>query len=442
MKTMKMKLLFALGLLAVAATVASAQCKEIKWPEDRKKADECVAIYGDAMKQGNYRAATGCIQWMINNAPQWQTKLYIDAADAYDKLADKESDPAKKKVLVDSLLLIYDLRIKSCGDEANVLNRKAFASFKYNQKSKERLPELLALYDKVFEIGGNNITDGNLVAYMTVVKNNQTLFKNISEDDILSRYDKTIAVCEAKISKANSANPVKADEVKRLKEIKDACDGILVGLVKFDCEMVRTKLGPKFHQNPKDLTLAKKIFTFMLQDKCADDPLALEAAEAIHTLNPEKDFGLLKFLTARNIAAGNYEKAETLMKEGLPLATTPEQKADANLLLGSIEAKKGNFVGARTHFMQAGTSEAYEKIGDLYYNSFDNCAKRQNVAEDRLVYIAAWEMYQKAGNAQLMARAKAQFPSKEEIFLLNWTAGSTQHIGCWISESVALKTRD
>ena len=81
-------------------------------------------------------------------------------------------------------------------------------------------------------------------------------------------------------------------------------------------------------------------------------------------------------------------------------------------------------------------------MGDLYYNSFDNCAKKQNLAEDRLVYIAAYEMYQKAGNAQLMARAKAQFPSKEEIFLLNWQTGSNQQVKCWINEAVVLKTRD
>ena len=36
----------------------------------------------------------------------------------------------------------------------------------------------------------------------------------------------------------------------------------------------------------------------------------------------------------------------------------------------------------------------------------------------------------------------AQFPSKEERFLLNWQKGSTQQVGCWINESVVLNTRD
>ena len=115
--------------------------------------------------------------------------------------------------------------------------------------------------------------------------------------------------------------------------------------------------------------------------------------------------------------------------------------------MGSIEAKKGNYSAAREMFRQASTTDpankdGWEKIGDLYYNSFDNCKKQQSLAQDRLVYIAAYEMYQRAGNQQLMSRAKAQFPSKEEIFLLNWQKGSTQQVGCWIGESVILNTRD
>ncbi|MEJ0054858.1 MAG: hypothetical protein WDN75_03925 [Bacteroidota bacterium] len=59
-----------------------------------------------------------------------------------------------------------------------------------------------------------------------------------------------------------------------------------------------------------------------------------------------------------------------------------------------------------------------------------------------MIYLAAYEMYQRAGNSALMSRAKAQFPSKEDIFLLNWLVGSSQKVGCWIGETVTLKTRD
>ncbi|NOT74705.1 MAG: tetratricopeptide repeat protein [Cyclobacteriaceae bacterium] len=442
---MKLKLItMALVAMCFAAahTTAVAQCKEFIWPENRAKADESVALWSDAIKQGHYRSATPGIQWMLANAPKWNTKLYIDGADIYDKLTEKETDPTKKKVLLDSLMMIYDMRIQNCGDEVNVTNRKVYASYKYNFKSKENLPALLAAYDKVFEMSGNKVTDGNLVAYMTVVKNNQTLFKNLTDEQILARYDKIIAVTDAKIAAAT-----KPEDVTKLKGFKDAVDGILTGLVKVDCDFVKKNLAPKFKQNPDDLGLAKKIFNFMLQGKCTDDPLWLESLEAIDRLNTEKDFGLKKTLAGRYLAAGDLAKAAAKYKEALEIANNNKDKSEATMYLGMIESKNGNYASARETYRQAASldasnKEAYEKIGDLYYNSFDNCSKKQSQAEDRLIYIAAYDMYQRAGNSQLMSRAKAQFPSKEDIFLLNWLVGSNQQVKCWINETVSLRTRD
>lgn len=443
-----MKVRFLMSMLIFLLTsnlTVWGQCKEFKWPEDRKKADECIAIWGDAMKQGNYRGATASFQWMLTNAPKWNTKLYIDGVTLYDKLAEAETDAAKKKILVDSLMMIFDMRVTNCGDEANVLNRKAYASYKYNIKNKEALPGLLALYDKVYEINGGSITDANLVAYMTTVKANQVYLKNLTDDQIFQRYDKIISTADAKIAQA--AKDGKTADVDKLKGYKDAVDGLLIGMVKVDCDFVRKNLAPKFKQNPSDLPLAKKIFKFMLEGKCTEDPLWLEAGEAIYKLSPDKDFGLLKALAVTNMQNGNYDRAEVMLKEAMTLKLNQNDQADVQLYLGAIEAKKKNYSAARELFRQASAAsqvskDAFEKIGDLYYNSFDDCAKRANIAEDRLVYIAAYEMYQRAGNTQLMARAKAQFPSKEEIFLLNWQAGSAQRVGCWIGENVVLKTRD
>jgi hypothetical protein len=446
---MNMKLKFlpvvALLLCLVAPQTASfAQCKE-GWPTDanfnKAKADESVAVYGDAMRQGNYRAATAGWQWLLTNAPKWNTKLYIDGADIYDKLAEKETDPAKKKVLVDSLMMIYDLRIKNCGDELNVMNRKASAAYKY-ARTKDKLQELLNMFDQLYEKSGNNVSDANLVYYMKTVENYQKLHKNLTDDQILQRYDKIMGVIDVKTTKAP-----KKEDLDKLKGIKEAVESILIGLVKINCDFVKKNLAPKFKQDPSNMSIAKKIYTFMVQDKCTEDPLFLEALEAIDKHNPEKDFGLKKTIAIKYITGGATDKGEAKLKEAEPLAKTPAEKADINMLFGSLEAKKGNNAAARSYFLKAAEADPsdktpLEKIGDLYFNSFNDCAKKANLAEDRLVYLAAYEMYQKAGDAKGMAKAKAQFPSKEEIFLLNWQAGSNQKVGCWIGESVVLKTRD
>jgi tetratricopeptide (TPR) repeat protein len=183
----------------------------------------------------------------------------------------------------------------------------------------------------------------------------------------------------------------------------------------------------------------------MLQEKCTDDPLWLEAAERI--VQEEKDYGILKNLGIRYMALENFTKAEEMFKQALEVAPGNSEKADILIYQGAIESRNGSKAAARELYRQAvaadaSKKEAYEKIGDLYYNSFADCAKKESMAEDRLVYLAAYDMYQRAGDAKGMARAKEQFPSREEIFLVNWNAGDTQRVGCWIGESVTIRTRD
>lgn len=442
MKTMKTIVAGTFMLALFAASFNSfGQCREFKWPEDKSKAEEKVALYGDAMKQGQYRAAANAFTWMVKNAPDWHVKLYIDGADIYDNLAEKEKDPAKKQVYIDSMLLMYDMRVKNCGDEANVLNRKAFYAYKYNVTKKEKAADLLALFDKVAEISGTDMSDGNLVAYMTAVQANHVLLKNLSDEQILDRYDRIMKIADEKQKKYEAAG--KTANANKIKEYKGVIDDLLIGMVKVDCDFVKNNLEPKFKQNPNDIALAKKIFGFMLQGKCTDDPLWLQAGEVVH--KSEKDFGLAKNLALKYMGNDNLEKAESLFTEALELANNNQDKSEILIYLGSVDVKKGSKSAARENFRKAtelGNKEGWEKIGDLYYGSFNDCKKGVNMAEDRLVYIAAYNMYSRAGDSQKMALAKSQFPSKEEIFLFNWKAGDTMRVSCWIGETVTIDTRD
>lgn len=441
-----------LGMALVATTSLSAvaQCKQQIWPEDKAKAEECVAVFGDAVKQGHYRAATAALQWMLTNAPKWNTKLYVDAATAYDGLAGQEKDPAKKKVLVDSLMLIYDMRLTNCGDEVNVLNRKAAANVKYNINNKEKSAELLTMYDRVYEISGNNVNDNNLEAYISVIyvnfltqKNLPEAQKTLTEEQILARYDKLVGVLDAKLKKAQEEN--KTADVDKYKAIKVNVDDKLAKMVTINCAFVKKNLEPRFRQNPSDVPLAKKIFQFMLNDKCTDDPLWFEATEVVHKASP--DFTLAKVLGAKYLQAKNFDKALPLLNEALTLASTPAEKGEVNILLGDNENQKGNKQAARDFYRKAiaadpANKDGFEKIGDLYYFSFAECSRKQSLAEDRLVYIAAYDMYAKAGNQEKMKSARGQFPSVTELFELNWKEGESKRIDkCWVGETVTLRTR-
>jgi hypothetical protein len=212
---------FGLALI-MSSFGATAQCNDYKWPQDQAKAEKYVEAYEAAYKDQNYKGATAGIQWMINNAPQWHTKLYVSGADTYDKLASQELDPTIKQKYVDSLLLIYDLRIKNCGEEENVLNRKAFSAYKYNGQNKAKIAEVLALFDKTYEISGNNVLDNNLDSYMSVIKNNVEMLKNLSDDQIMQRYNNLMNIIETKVKKAQEQN--KANLVEGYKKVTASID--------------------------------------------------------------------------------------------------------------------------------------------------------------------------------------------------------------------------
>src|SRR5215204_5578444 len=121
-------------LIILAPKISFAQCKEA-WPADgtlRAKAQECKVLYEDALKTGPIKSAEVPLNWLLANVPQLHTSIYILGAEVFDKLAAQEEDVARKKVYVDSLMIVYDMRIKNCGEEASVTNRKALSFVKYN----------------------------------------------------------------------------------------------------------------------------------------------------------------------------------------------------------------------------------------------------------------------------------------------------------------------
>ncbi len=427
-----------LGLMLVILTSATtyAQCKGTTWPEDKEKAEENNALYTDALKQNNYRGAVKGFQWLLTNAPKLNTGLYINGTDIYNNLAAAEKNPVKKQVLVDSLMMLYDMRIANCGDMENVLNRKAIYAATYNAQNKDKTAEVLALYDKVYEISGNNVLDNNLLTYMQVIQINDALLKNMTDEQVLQRYDKLSEVIDAKIKKAQIEN--KQADVDKLKKTKASIDEILPKIVTVNCDFVKTTMQPVFRKNPSDLGLAKKMFQFMTADGCIDDPLWLEVAEAIHKDSP--DYGLAINMAKIYAKNGNMEKAETFATEAATLASTPDQKESSTIFVGDLLAQKGSKSAAREAYRKAGKA-GFEKIGDLYMGAGADCRKGVSLAEDRLVYLAAYEMYAKAGDGPKMAAAKAQFPSVTELFELNWKEGESKPISCWVGETVVLRTR-
>lgn len=429
-----MKKLVLFGLFIAINTISIAQ-QGWKWPEDVEKAKEKNALYADAVKSKQFAQAVAPHQWLLDNAPDLNESLYINGAKIYEGLVDKESDPAKKLALQEKALKMYDDRIKYFGGEANVLNRKAFTAYKYYKGTRSKYQELMTLFDKTFDLNKSKTLDNNLMAYMDVVRRYKLSGGAITDEEVIDRYGMISDVIDEKIAAKRN--------VPRLEKIQANVDKLLTATVTVDCPFVEDKLAPKMRES-KDPKMAKKVFQLMLTAKCSESPTFVEAAEIVYESEPA--FGLAKVIALKHASAGDIGKANEYYSQALDLTEDNLKKSEIYLSMAQMYASSGNKPAARTNARRAlandpSATKAYTLIGNLYMQSYNDCKQGVSKVDDRLVFIAAYNQYKRAGDASAMTKAKEQFPSIEEIFELGLTEGQSMTVGCWINETVVLERR-
>lgn len=432
--TMKAKV-FLIGLLGLLFFgTANAQWN---WPDDKAKAEEKNALYTDNFKQGNYRAAANHLSWLLQNVPNLNKSIYIHGVRIYNGLASEASDKAQKTVFKDSVLLLYDLRIKYFGEEGKVLNRKAYDAYKYYVGDKSRYEELFVLFKSTFELNGNNVMDLNLLPYMDIIRRYKVSGGNISDEEILKIYEEIVQITNYKID-------VVKKNVDKLKFVLDKVNELLVQTIDVDCEFVKNTLGPKLKAEPENLKLAKNILRLSFAGKCIDLAVFLEAAIVVQKSEPE--FALAKLIGQTSASKKDFETAIKYLEESVELTDDYTKKGDSYYSLAVIQSNLNKNVSARDYARKAVAADptkknSYKLIGNLYYNSYDDCKKGQNPIHDKAVYIAAYDMFKRAGDSAGMSRARAQFPTMEEIFTWDLQVGDSYKVGCWINQTVSIQKR-
>lgn len=429
---MKPKILISVAFLLSIAGAAMAQ----NWGSDASKAQEQYAIMTDAVKAKNYKEAQPALTYLLKNAPELNKSLYINGQEVYEGLVAQTTDPKQLAVYQDSALIMYDLRMKYFQDEANVINRKGLKAYTYLINREGKVDELYTMYKKILETSGDATYNANAQALMDLACRKKTA-GSLTDEQVLADYDKINALTEKKLASND------AGEKQAWTQTKEYIDQMLSSCVKIDCNFVKTKMGPKFQQNPQDAELAKQIFGLMATGKCTDDPLFIQAGETL--VKKEPSYGVYRVLATVSEGKNEHEKAAQFYEESIKYAGNNEEKAKSYNDVAQIQARKGAKSNARNYYLKAaqlGDASAYTSIGNLYLGSYKECGGNDPI-KGKLVYISAYEMYEKAGDKANMAKARQYFPSAEEIFTQGMTEkiGTQMNTGCWINEAVTLQKK-
>jgi tetratricopeptide (TPR) repeat protein len=455
---MKKSLLLLLFLVSSTNIIAQPGWN---WPENKAEAEEKNVLYTDYLKQQNCEAAVEHVDWLIDNVPNLHVSIYQNGIKIYRCLIDKESDPIRKAELVEKALSLFDGRIENFGREAYVKNRKVTFAYTFYRSDKSQYEPLFDMFKDAFALNGNKIGNSNLVAYMDIVRKHKLTSKTITDDEVLDIYDMISKTISYKV-----VNDTKNQE--RYKKYQDNLDKLLTATVTVDCNFVENTLGPKLlglTSEPTDeiaqtdyetltpvdisyseevINLAKKIFQLSITGKCTSSEIALEAAKIMFT--NENDFAIAKFIAGREQANKNYESSLKYYDEAIKSTEDNSQKSEIYLNKAQLYAVIGNKVKSRNNArrsisMNSGNTDAYKLIGNLYMSSYDECREGKSRVQDRLVFIAAYNIFKSGGLNSQANQAREQFPSMEEIFNENMEVGESMNTGCWINETVTLNKR-
>lgn len=410
-------------------------------PEDSVQCVNNYSLYIEYYKQKAYNDAIKGWRKVCVYCPQLSKSTFINGSKMYKDFIKKETDETKQAAYVDTLMMIYDDRIKYFGQEGYVLERKGGDLLKYKKEDPKSAYETLKrsyeLQGK--EMGGIAIYNYYKSIYLMAKK------KEATKDDLINMFAELVAIVDENIATAKDEKAKSSYE-----KAKANMEKIFTGVAK--CDDLVEFYTPKFEANPTDTVLLKNIVKFLGKQDCQEDQLYEDAASKLCGISPSYDcaMALGKLLSKKD----DYNSALGHFKTAIENAKTDEEKIEANYMAALCSYNLKQLSNVRTYCrtilgVDPNNGDAYLLIGDVYAASAGQCG--DNDCTKKAAYWAAVDKYAKAKAvdpnvadkaSKKIAAATGQFPKKTDCFFHSINEGDSYTVGCWINETTKVRVNE
>jgi tetratricopeptide (TPR) repeat protein len=399
-------------------------------PDTAKEKYVILSDNHDSDIEQEYKEAYACFEWIEANAPDLHETVYIFGLKTIKNMIEHDPDD---KELQERLMETYDMRIKYFGHEVKVLSRKAFDAYKYFRNDTARLNETVEIFDYLYQHQKEQMENNLLYPYFDLTAT-QLANKKIANASVIENYQNISEVIQFKIDNGE----------KDLDKIQQLIDARLVKIIAIECGSLDKVLPADPGENGMNLQQAKLIVKLSLAYGCQQEPIFFDAIKVIYVEKPTMKIANL--IGSYHLSRKEYDIALSYLAQALELAEDDVEKSAVYFDLAKTHYMSGNKIEARKMANEALrldplNKDCYRLIGDLYYNSFDDCKKGKSRVQDRSVFYAAYEKYALANDKEKMSNAEQQFPTMEEIHTENYEEGQTINTNCWIGEIVKIRRR-
>ena len=450
----KMKQILTFVLLIASAPVVFAQA-----------ADECNIKYN--LFKGEYKAkkydqAFDNWMWCMDNCPKLSVNIYkygvVIAKNKFKNSSAEEKELAKQLVT-----RVYMQRLDHFPDDKAKVFSDLATFMAANGAPDDQIFNLL---QQAFELDPTQMSGKNILRYFDGVMDK---YKDTDPQLVFDTYDEVIEGVELKRSSyfkridginAKDSLTLSAKDKKNrkiyqqnltaLEQIESGLDSRLSSISTCENLIPLNKKNFESHQN--DGVWLRRAVSRMFNKECTDDPFYDTLVEAYVKADPSPQASV--FYAGILMKNGETAKATEYFKQAVEQEQDPYKKSGYLLKIAQNRMKKGAKSEARSYCYQAlkyapSNGKAYLLIASMYASSANSCGT--DVVSKRTVYVAAVNKAMKAkqvdpsissiANRYIKAYT-ANMPTKKDLFMAGIASGTPHKIGCWINETVAVRTKD
>lgn len=417
-------------LLLITLTASGQALKE---ESDSIACLNSLSVMSEFSKMGLYEEAFESWKYCFENCPSASRNIYITGPSIlYDKIA-KAGDQKIRNGYIDTLMLLYDRRIRYFGQEGYVSARKGIDILKYRPSG---YPEAYSLLKKSVSLEMMNTEPVSVAGYMQVTS---VMLKNgkISASEAVANYFEMMDI----IYSGKTIDDAQKDSYA------STISNIMAENGSISCEAVN------LHMRNMTGGINPSVIPFLLslleKSGCQDPGLLSEIASLLDDSPEDASTALVLAGYFQNLkdyenAAGYYYKA---LDAGLP----DNKISDIYYNLSLVELQRQNYQQARSVALKAleynpSMGAAYISIGLAYAASAEECG--QSDFEKGAVYWAAVDKFIKARETdpgvsqradELISIYSKYFPDNEVLFFSGYAEGEEYTVGCWINESTLIR---
>jgi len=414
-----------------------------KYGADEMECKQSIALFNDAMKRKNYDDAYVNWNFLFHYYPMSTKSTYSKGSPLFNYKYNK-APKEEKSLWVDTLMMIYDQRIKYFGKDKKyptgfILGRKGRDLLKYRKNNVE---EAYGYLKESVKLQGVNSEDAVLLTYMQATEG---MFVNekVEADVVVDNY--------SQISDLLTKRLAALQKKTKIQKAIDGVDAIFANSDAATCTAIIGAYDKKYKASPDNVELMEKIAGILDDKDCTESQLYFDVIDKLNKINPSAftSYGLANM----SLKKEKYADARTYLKKAIELETSDSLKAKYYYKQALVANKLGQKQQARTYANKAISlrkdfGAPYLLIATLYASS--GC-KQMTKPEGELSRIAYWVAVDKLIQAKsvdpsitadanrLIGQYSKNYPNKEDAFFYGVTKGTTVTVGCWINERTKVR---